>query len=77
MTTEDKYNYLHNVVYNAVKHSATGRLLISTSHCRKLAKILGGDYDKLTKLQKFLFRSDITGNYITPEMNMDKYSKYK
>jgi hypothetical protein len=77
MNTEEKYVYLHKVIYNAVNHSHTGKLLISTFYCRQTALILGGDYDKLTKLQKFLLKSDITSEYINIEKGINKYLEYK
>lgn len=76
MSNDDKYKYLYDVVYEAVRHSATGKLLISTHHCRNVAKMLGGNYDSLTKVQKFLFKSDIVSEYVNVESGIQKYLKY-
>lgn len=76
MTTEDKYHYLRTVVYEAVTHSHTGRLLISISHCRNVALMLGGNYESLTKIQKFLLRADITDERVIVESGIEKYLKY-
>jgi hypothetical protein len=76
MTTEDKEHYLSNVVYEAITHSHTGKLLINTFYCRKVAKILGGDYDKLTKVQKFLLKSDIVAEIINVPAGIERYLKY-
>lgn len=76
MTVNEKYEFLRTKIYEKVTHSHTGKLLISTECCRKCAAMLGGDYDKLNKIQKFLFMSDITGEYINPQMPFDKYTRF-
>ena len=76
MTSDEKYEYLNKVVYEAVTHSHTGKLLISTFYCRQVAAMLGGNYDSLTKVQKFILKSDIVSEYINPDTTIEKYLKY-
>lgn len=76
MTTDEKYEYLYKVVYEAVKHSHTGKLLISTFYCKQVAVMLGGNYEGLTKMQKFLLRSDIVDERINIDLGISKYLKY-
>jgi hypothetical protein len=76
MTSEQKYEYLFDVVYEEVKDSHTGKLLISTFYCRKVALMLGGNYDALTKLQQYLLRSDIVDRRIDADGGFDKYLNY-
>mgnify|MGYP007007268593 CR=1 FL=1 len=76
MTIEDKEDYLSSVVYESIKHSHTGKLLINTFYCRQVAKILGGDYDKLTKVQKFLLKSDIVSEIVNIPAGIERYLKY-
>lgn len=76
MTSDEKQAYLSDVVYEAVKHSATGKLLISTYYCKKVALMLGGNYDNLTKIQQFLLKSDIVANYVDIDAGIERYLKY-
>ena len=76
LTVAEKYTYLFKKVYENITHSETGKLLISTHYCRKAAEVLGGDYDKLSKLGKDLFKSDITDERLCVENGFDKYMTY-
>lgn len=76
MTSDEKYEYLNKVVYEAVKHSHTGKLLISTFYCRQVAIMLGGNYDSLTKVQKTILKSDIVSEYINVDAGIDRYLRY-
>ena len=76
MNTDEKYNYLYKVVYKAITNSHTGKLLIHTTHCRNVAKILGGNYDSLTKVQKFLLKADIVEEIVNVETGIERYLKY-
>lgn len=76
LTIDEKYKYLFKKVYENVTHSRTGKLLISTHYCRKAAEILGGNYDKLSKTGKDLFKSDIVDERLYVEAGFDKYLSY-
>ena len=76
LSVEEKYKYLREKVYENIKHSATGKLLISTSYCRKVAEMLGGNYDSLNKVQKDIFKSDIVFEYIYIEGGFSKYTTW-
>lgn len=76
LPNEDKYEYLREVVYENVKYSHTGRLLISTFYCRKVAELLGGNYDSLNKIQKDILKSDIVFEYISVEKGFEKYTSF-
>lgn len=76
LTVEEKYRYLHEKVYENIEHSSTGKLLISTSYCRKVAELLGGDYDSLNKVQKDIFKGDIVFEYIYVEGGFSKYTAW-
>lgn len=67
LSNDEKYKYLREVVYENVKHSHTGRLIINTFYCRKVAELLGGDYDSLNKIQKDIFKGDIVFEQINVE----------
>jgi hypothetical protein len=43
----ESYSYLRNKVYENVKHRANGRLYIGTFYVRKVAEMLGGNYELL------------------------------
>ena len=73
LSVEEKYDYLRKKVYEKVKHSSTGKLLISTSYCRKVAELLGGNYDELSKIQRDIFKSEIVFEYIYVEGGFDRY----
>jgi len=74
LSVEEKYKFLREKVYENVKHSSTGKLLISTPYCRKVAELLGGHYDELNKIQKDIFKSDIVFEYIYVEGGFSKYT---
>lgn len=76
MTTEEKFDYLKKNIYEHIKHSHTGRLIINTRYCRLAAKILGGDYDSLSKIQKDIFKGDLVFENLNPYLPFDKYLKY-
>jgi hypothetical protein len=76
LTTADKYTYLFRKVYENVTHSSTGRLLVNTHYCRKAAELLGGDYDKLSKTGKSIFKNDITDEAIYIEKGFERYLTY-
>lgn len=76
LSVEEKYKYLREKVYENVKHSSTGKLLISTSYCRKVAELLGGDYDSLNKVQKDIFKGDIVFENIYVEGGFYKYTAW-
>lgn len=76
LSVEEKYKYLREKVYENIKHSSTGKLLISTSYCRKVAELLGGDYDSLNKVQKDIFKGDIVFEYIYVEGGFSKYTAW-
>lgn len=67
LSTSEKYEYLKNVVYEQIQHSGTGRLMISTYYVKKVAELLGGDYESLDKVQKYIFRADIVFEKISIE----------
>jgi len=77
MTQEEKETYLYDKVYENIKENRNGTLSISTYYLRKVAKILGGNFDDLTKNQKLIFKNDvISENIYFAEEGMTKYSKY-
>ena len=67
LSVKDKQQYLSNNVYKKITISSTGRTMISTDVCRKVAIMLGGDYNSLSKIQKTIFKSTITNETIDPE----------
>ena len=67
LSVSEKYDYLKKVVYEQIRHSHTGRLMISTYYARKVAELLGGNYDELSSIQKDIFRSDIVFENINVE----------
>lgn len=67
LSVSEKYDYLKKVVYEQIRHSHTGRLMISTHYARKVAELLGGNYDELSNIQKDIFRSDIVFENINVE----------
>ena len=76
LSVEEKYKFLREKVYENIKHSATGKLLISTDYCRKTAKLLGGDYEELNKIQRDILKSDIVFEYIYVEGGFSKYTAW-
>lgn len=76
LSIEEKHKYLHEKIYENIKHSVTGKLLISTSYCRKVAEMLGGDYDSLNRVQKDIFKCDIVSEYICVEDGFSKYTSW-
>lgn len=74
LSTEEKYNYLREKVYENIKDSRTGQLLINTFYCRKVAELLGGNYDDLSKVQKIIFKSDIVFENINIEAGFSRYT---
>jgi hypothetical protein len=77
LLSEDEKYQLLKMIYSKVTESQTGRLLISTKYCQMCAEMLGGNYNNLTKLGKFFFRSDITGGYINENSDFSKYVKFR
>lgn len=71
---EDKYKYLREKVYENIKYTRNGQLSISTFYCRKVAELLGGDYDDLSKVQQIIFKSDIVFEHINVERGFSKYT---
>lgn len=67
LSVSEKYDYLKKVIYEKVEHSHTGRLMISTHYAKKVAELLGGNYDDLSKIQRDLFRADIVFEQINVE----------
>lgn len=67
LSTSEKYDYLRKVIYEQIKHSHTGRLMISTHYAKKVAELLGGNYEDLSDIQKDIFRSDIVFEQINVE----------
>lgn len=67
LSTSEKYDYLRKIVYEQIKHSHTGRLMISTHYAKKVAELLGGNYDDLNSIQKDIFRGDIVFEQINVE----------
>jgi hypothetical protein len=76
LSVDEKYKYLREKVYENIKHSSTGKLLINTSYCRKVAELLGGDYDSLNKVQKDIFKGDIVFEYINVEGGFSRYTSW-
>jgi len=74
LSVGEKYKFLREKVYENIKHSPTGKLLISTPYCRKVAELLGGNYDELSKIQKDIFKSDIVFEDINIEGGFYKYT---
>jgi len=72
----ESYSYLRTKVYENVKHRSNGRLYIGTFYVRKVAEMLGGNYDSLTNIQKKILRSDIVDENIYIEGGIEKYLKY-
>ena len=48
---------ISKICQNNVDENAWGRCYMKTYGARKVAKLLGGDYDSLTRSQKEIFRS--------------------
>lgn len=76
LSMEDKRKYLREVVYENVKHSQTGKLLINTFYCRKVAEFLGMKYDSLTKVQKDILKADIVTESIVLEEGSTRYLRF-
>ncbi len=76
LTNDEKYEFLKDNVYEYITHSVTGKLLINTKYCRIAAKLLGGNYDELTKNQKQIFKSDLVDERLYIENSFDKYTRH-
>ncbi len=76
LSLKEKQSYLCDVVYENIKHSSTGKLLISTHYCKKVAELLGGNYSELNDIQKDIFRAEIVVGSIKIEGGFDRYTKY-
>lgn len=74
LSIEEKFRFLKGRIYEHVEHSMTGKLLINTKYCRLAANLLGGDYDKLNKIQKVIFKSDLVFEKLNPYQSFDKYA---
>lgn len=53
------------LVYEHEATSATGRTLLPTRIIKKIAVMLGGNYDDLNKIQKAIFRSDCSSKRVS------------
>lgn len=76
LSEREKDKFLKEKIYKHVKHSATGKLLINTRYCRIAAKLLGGDYDELTKIQKSIFKGELVFEQLNPNVSFDRYTRY-
>lgn len=76
LSDDEKDRFLKEKVYENIQVSPNGRHTISTAYCRKVAEMIGGNYDFLTKTQKMLLKSDIIEENIYPETKIEKYLKY-
>jgi len=75
-TEHEKYQYLFNKVYENINEHASGRLYISTYYAKKVAILLGGDYDTLSKHQKDFFKSDIVDENIVIAKGFEYYKNF-
>jgi len=76
LSNDEKYEFLNKQVYEKIRHSHTGKLIISTHWARKVAELLGGNYDDLNKIQKDIFKSDIVFESINLGYGFEKYTKW-
>ena len=76
LSIKEKQRYLCDVVYENIKHSSTGKLLISTYYCKKVAELLGGNYLMLNDIQKDIFRAEIVTQSIIIDEGFGRYTKY-
>lgn len=67
LSVTQKEDYLKKVIYEKITTSGTGRTMIPTAYLKKVAELLGGDYDSLSKVQKDIFRSDVCLEQISIE----------
>lgn len=73
LTIDEKYNYLREKIYENIKTSGLGTLTIDTYRARKVAEMLGGNYDDLDKTAKFIFRDAIVFEKINPNESFERY----
>jgi hypothetical protein len=76
MTDDEKLKFLREKIYEKIETSHTGRLMISTNLAKKVAELLGGDYDELNQIQKYIFRSQICFEQISIKDGFDKFLLY-
>jgi hypothetical protein len=72
----EKEEHLKKYIYSHIVTSETGKLLINTRYCRFAAKLLGGDYDDLTKPQKRIFTNELVQKRLNPHQPFSKYTKH-
>lgn len=73
LTAEEKETLMHDKVYKNITHSTTGKLLINTKYCRLAAQILGGDYDRLSKSGKEVFKNYLVFERLNTYDGMNKF----
>jgi hypothetical protein len=75
LSLDEKYEYLQLKIYPHIDERPSGLLYIPATYSKKVAELLGGDYDGLSKTGKVIFKDDLTSERIFPENGFDKYSR--
>jgi len=73
LSNVEKYEYLRLKIYPKIDERPSGLLNINTPHLKKVAEMLGYDYDLLSKTGKLIFKDDVVSERIFPENGIDKY----
>lgn len=63
-------------IYDKIETLPSGILQLSTGRLKKLAKLIGGNYDDLTPIAKKVFRSDAVFEEIYFDTDFKKYLKH-
>lgn len=66
---------IHNL-YSNIETLPSGILTLSTPRLKRLAKLIGGDYNSLSPISKKIFRSDAVFELIYSHTDFSKYLKH-
>jgi len=63
-------------IYKSIETLPSGILQLSTYKLKKLAKLIGGNYDDLNDISKKIFRSDAVFELIHFDTDFENYLKH-
>jgi hypothetical protein len=76
LTPEQKRELLYSKVYERINYSSTGRKIIGTHYLKLSAKIIGGNYESLTDIQKKIFKSDVLDECVNYYTGISHYTRH-
>jgi hypothetical protein len=60
-----------------INERASGRFFLATFRYKKIAEIIGYDFEKMDKTQKMIFKSLCLDESVFENMNLERYGIFK